>query len=108
MEYTVTISGQAKEDIANIYSYILNTLQSQINADAVLNRLEKEISDLTFMAESYHLYPNEPWKSLGIHYFSVNNYSIFYTIEKDFANVIHVTYGRRDLDKVLSDYEKIS
>ena len=57
------------------------------------------------MAESYHLYPNEPWKSKGVHYFSVGNYSIFYVADNNVATVIHVSYGRRDLDKVFIGFE---
>ena len=108
MGYEVVVSEQAEEDLANIYSYILNVLKSEINADAVLGRLYSAMQDLSFMAESYHLYPNEPWRSLGVHYFSVNNYSIFYVNNKDnnksVATIIHVVYGKRELDRVLSDY----
>lgn len=105
MNYKVVLSDQAKDDIAKIYGYILGVLESEINADAVFDRLYSAIDDLSYMAGSYHLYPNEPWYSMGIHYFSVGNYSIFYVIEKDTATVIHVSYGKRDLDKVLSDYK---
>lgn len=105
MEYSVVLSDQAKEDVAEIYGYILNVLKSEINAKSVLNRLYSTMNELSYMAESYHLYPNEPWYSKGIHYFSVGNYSIFYVAENKVATVIHVAYGRRDLDKVLSDYK---
>ena len=105
MNYKVVLSDQAKDDIAKIYGYILSVLGSEINADAVFDRLYSAMNDLSYMAGSYHLYPNEPWYSMGIHYFSVGNYSIFYAIEKDIATVIHVSYGKRNLDKVLSDYE---
>ncbi len=107
MHCQVVISAQAEEDLSNIYSYVLNVLQSEINADSVLGRLYSAMEDLEFMSESYHLYPNEPWRSRGVRYFSVNNYSIFYVVNKvgedEFATVIHVIYGRRDLDKALSE-----
>nr|WP_242457198.1 type II toxin-antitoxin system RelE/ParE family toxin [Treponema zioleckii] len=84
---------------------MLNVLKSEINAESVLNRLYSAMSKLSYMAESYHLYPNEPWNSKGVHYFSVGNYSIFYVAENNVATVIHVSYGRRDLDKVLANYK---
>lgn len=108
MDYEVTLSKQAEEDLANIYSYILNNLRSLINADAVLERLYSAMQDLSFMAKGYHLYQNEPWYSLGVHYFSVGNYTIFYVCNdaenKAVATVIHVAYEKRNLDNVLSDF----
>ena len=101
--YEVVISEQAEEDIAKIYSYIYYDLGSEINANAVLDRLYAAIEQLSFVGESYHLYPNEPWRSRGIHYFSVNNYSVFYTTKDSIITVIHVAYGRRDLDRMLED-----
>ena len=107
MDFTVQITEQAEDDLADIYSYILTELKSSINADAVLGRLYTEISNLSFMADGYHLYPKEPWYSLGIHYFSINNYSIFYIIKevdgKLEARVTRVTNGRRDTDRVLNE-----
>lgn len=100
MEYSVVLSDQAKEDVAEIYGYILNVLKSEINAESVLNRLYSAMNELSYMAESYHLYPKEPWCSMGVHYFSIGNYSVFYVIETNVATVIHVAYGKRDLDKV--------
>lgn len=111
MSYKVVISNQAKSDVARIYSYILNQLKSKINAEAVLRRLYSEMDDLSFMAGSHHLYPNEPWHSEGVYYFSANNKSIFYTVEENddktefdgTVTVTHVTNSNRDLDAVLRD-----
>ena len=103
MEYKVVLSDKAKTDISRIYNYILNTLQSSINADSVLKRLYSSINDLCFMATSYHLYPNEPWHSMGVHYYTIGNHSVMYAIENDTVTVLHVAYGRRDLDKVMEN-----
>ena len=54
MEYSVVLSDQAKEDVAEIYGYILNVLKSEINAESVLNRLYSAMNELSYMAESYH------------------------------------------------------
>lgn len=53
MKYKVVLSDKAKADLAKIYGYILNKLQSTINADAVLERLYSSMEDLSFMADSY-------------------------------------------------------
>ncbi len=107
MDFTVQITEQAEDDLADIYSYILTTLKSSINADAVLGRLYTEIKNLSFMADGYHLYPNEPWYSRGVHYFSITNYSIFYLIKevdgKQTARVIRVSNGKRDTNRLLNE-----
>lgn len=111
MSFEVVLTVQAKKDIARTYSYILNKLESKINADAVLHRLYTAIDELSFMAGSHHLYPNEPWHSEGVYYFAVNNQSIFYTVKENedktnyegIATVTHVTNGNRDLDAVLRE-----
>lgn len=110
MNFTVKITEQAEDDLADIYSYILTELKSSINADAVLGRLYTEINNLSFMADGYHLYPKEPWYSLGVHYFSITNYSIFYIIKevegRMEARVIRVANGRRDSDQLLNEMNK--
>ncbi len=105
MEYKVVLSDTAKADLARIYSYILNKLQSVINADAVLARLYSSMNDLSFMADGYHFYPDEPWHSMGIRYYTIGNHSVMYAIDKDTATVIHVAHGSQDLNKVMSDYK---
>ncbi len=106
MEYKVVLSDKAKTDLAKIYGYILNKLKSPINADALLARLYSSMEDLSFMADSYHLYPNEPWHSMGIHYYTIGNHSVMYAIENDTVTVLHVAYGRRNLDNVMGDYKE--
>lgn len=107
MDFKVLITSQAEEDLADIYSYILNEFKSPINADALLNTLFNEIQALSYMADGYHLYPKEPWFSRGIRYFSIKNYSIFYLIKEDKeqseVRVTRVSNGRRDLNRVLSE-----
>ena len=62
-EYEIVVSEQAEQDLANIYSYILNVLKSELNAEAVLNRLYLAMSELSYMAETYHLYPKDNMSS---------------------------------------------
>ena len=105
MDYTVVLSNQAKDDIAAVYSYIRSVLQSKINADAVLRRLQSAMADLSFMAGSHCVYPEEPWHTRGVHFFSVGSYTIFYAVDeqKNVATVLHIIYGRRDIHNALSE-----
>lgn len=69
MNYNVKILPSAIEDLQQIYNYIAYELQSIINAENQLNRIQEEISKLDFMPESFRLYEKEPWKSRGLRFF---------------------------------------
>ena len=46
----------------------------------------------------------EPWFSEGVCYFSVRNFSVFYTVAENEQSVfvVHVIYNKRDLSQVPS------
>ena len=102
MNYTVKILPSAIEDLQQIYNYIAYELQSIINAENQLNRIQEEISKLDFMPESFKLYEKEPWKSRGLRFFSVDNYIVFYIVNNNSkeVNVLRVLYGRMDFSKI--------
>ena len=95
-QYEIIIEPSAEDDLKNIYDYISNTLLSENNARKQIERIRDAIFELETMPESYHLYPNEPWHSKGLHYFAVGNYEIFYTVNNDDfkVNVLRVLYGK--------------
>ena len=68
-QYKVIIEPSAESDLKDIYNYISEKLQSKMNAQRQILRIQLGIKDLEIMPESYHLYPNEPWHSRGLHYF---------------------------------------
>ena len=102
MNYTVKILPSAIEDLQQIYNYIAFELQSVINAENQLSRLQDEIQKLDFMPESFRLYEKEPWKSRGLRYFSVDNYIVFDIVnnEKLEVNVLRVLYGKMDFTRI--------
>lgn len=102
MNYRVRVLPLAIEDLQEIYNYIAFELQSVINAENQLSRLQDEIQKLDFMPESFKLYEKEPWKSRGLRFFSVDNYIVFYVINNNAkeVNVLRVLYGRIDFSKI--------
>ena len=67
-----------------------------------LSRLQDEIQKLDFMPESFRLFEKEPWKSIGLRYFSVDIYIVFYIVnnEKLEVNVLRVLYGKMDFTRI--------
>ena len=102
MAYKVILTPPAIEDIQRIYDYIAYTLESVINADSQISRIQEEILKLDTMPNAFRLYQREPWHSQGLRYFPVDNYLVFYMVDDDnqIVNVLRVLYGKMDLTKI--------
>ena len=102
LEYSVELLASAEEDLSNIYNYILNDLQSEINAKRIITNLETEIYKLNLMPESFRLYEYEPWRSKGLRHFPVGNYEIFYIVDTDKKKVfvLNVLYGKMNFQEI--------
>lgn len=64
----------------------------------------KAARSLEQMPMRYRLYEEEPWNSLGLRFFPVDNYLIFYLPDEtnNVVNIIRIMYGGRDVKKQLS------
>ena len=100
-EFVVRYSEEAKLDLAEIYSFIANEYHEPKTAENLLKRLMSVISDLSFMADSYHCYDVEPFRSQGFRYFSEGNYGIYYKIQDKTAYVVRVLNGTRNIPEIL-------
>ncbi len=101
--FKVSYSKQAEADLDRIYNFIANEYHNLNAAGKLLRRLTKVIDDLSFMADSYHHFQEEPFLSEGVRYFSEGKYSIFYKLLDDTAYVIRIVPGAIDLLKALNE-----
>ena len=97
MEYQVTLTPQATEQIHQAVLYIARTLQEPQTAKRWADLLYKEIAGLNSMPSRYPLTDEEPWRTKGIHKMPVKNFLVYYLIDKEKKNVsvTTVVYGRR-------------
>ena len=104
-EWSVQISRQADIDLREIYEYIAMTLLEPITAWNLVRRIEKRISKLNTMPQSYAAYNKEPWKSCGLRRINEGKYAIFFVpTEKDHIVVVtRIVYGDRDIERILDD-----
>ena len=100
-KFKVFYSQKAADDLDDIFSYIAYEKNSEENAKRLIKKLITAVSDLSFMADSYHFYQKEPYLTEGVRYFSEGKYSIFYKIQTDKAIVLRIVYGARDLEKMI-------
>lgn len=106
MIYEVVTTIQADSDLRGIYEYIAFELLSPDNAAGQLDRLEKHIIELEKFPEKYKLYEKEPWRDRGMRVMPVDNYLVFYLIDKDegIVTILRVMYAGRNVDKQLESH----
>lgn len=100
--YNVIYSSEALEDLKDIYAYIAYELQVPDTAKNQVNRIRKEVRSLDFMPLRYTIVDWEPWKGLGMHKVSIDNFVVFYTVDDDSMTVaiIRIVYGGRDIGNI--------
>ncbi len=98
MDYKVTLTLQATEQIHNTMLYIARTLMQPETARLWTDLLYREIGKLGFMPSRFQLAEEEPWHTKGVHKLPVKNFLVYYIIDEDSktVSVIAVIYGRRD------------
>lgn len=101
-KYKIIYSPEAVEDLRGIYYHIAKILLAPIAARNQVNRIRKEIKDLNFFPSRYAFIEWEPWRSMGVHYFTVDNYSIFYGIDEAElrVNIIRIFYSGQDIETI--------
>lgn len=104
MIWNVIYTSQARQDLRDIQEYIAFVLRSPQSAAAQSSRIMREISTLDSMPRRYRVYPGEPWHSMGLRYFPVNKYLVFYLVEEASQTVfiVRILYGSRDIDAALA------
>ena len=84
--YNVDYSVDALGDLREIYSYFANELLVPEIAKAQLRRIRKEVRSLDFMPARYTLVEWEPWHSMKMHQFPVDNFIVYYLVENSYSS----------------------
>ena len=71
-------SNAAEPDLTDIYAYIAYSLLAPENAAGQAERIMQAVERLSTMPMRHEVYPEEPWKSMGLRYMNVDHYCIFY------------------------------
>lgn len=96
--YEVKITNQAREQMSEIIDYISQELFAPDAANNLLNKMEKSILALREFPEKNQLIDEEPWRTEGIRRIIVDNFLVYYWIDKaeKRIQVIAVIYSKRD------------
>jgi len=99
----VVYSYQAKQDLQDIYLYILEELQAPGAAKHVVESIMAAVKSLDAAPERYPRYRTEPWHSRGIRFVPVQNYLVFYVIqnENETVSILRIMYRGRNVAEQL-------
>lgn len=102
-KYVVEITDEALADMEQIYDYIASVLQVPENAIRQYNRIADAIVTLDVLAERVPVMRSESEHKRGLCRLLVDNYSIFYIIQKDKVIVMNVLYSATNIEERLED-----
>ena len=103
MTYTIHITHKGEQDIIEAADHIEFTLLNPAAADSLLDTIEAEIGNLSFMPEKHQIIDDPVLKEWKIRMIPVKNYLAFYVID-DNSHTVHIVrflYGRRNWQKIL-------
>lgn len=100
-QYKILIDKRAKENINHIYNHIYYKFQQPETAKRQKRRILEKIRSLEMMPERIKIMESEPEHTLEIRRLLVDNYSVFFFIEKDNVVVIRVLYSPSNFEEKL-------
>ncbi|MBE6112293.1 MAG: type II toxin-antitoxin system RelE/ParE family toxin [Peptococcaceae bacterium] len=102
--YRIIYSQDAVEDIQSIYFYIAYELLVPDIAEQQVNRIRNGIQKLDTMPFRHPVVDWEPWNTAQMHQFPVDNYIIFYQIDKDNStvNIVRIFYAGKDIKYIVT------
>lgn len=105
MNWKIVYTAGARRDLRNIYEYIAYDLIAPETAAGQTQRIMKEIRTLDETPMRFRLYDDEPWHSVGLRFFPVDNYLVFYLLDeaKNTVSIVRIMYGGRDIRRQLSE-----
>ncbi len=99
--YAVEITDEALADMEQLYNHIAYVLQAPENAMNQYNRIADAILTLDTLAERIHIMESEPERRQEMRRLLIDNYSVFYVIQRDKVIVIDVLYSASDIESRL-------
>ena len=103
MSYKTFYTKEAEQDLVDIFEYIANNLFSPETAKQQLRRIMSKIDGLDQMPQRHSIFKDEPWHSRKLRVLPVDNYLVFYLVEKEenVVKIVRIMYGGRNINEQL-------
>ncbi len=101
--YNVVYSSDAMNDINAIYNYISKKLFARNSARRIVKRIREQIRSLDMFPERHPLAPEKRLASIGLRKIAVENFVIYYEVNKSSMTVTiaRIMYGGRDAENII-------
>ena len=103
--YDLNYLPLALDDLKEIIRYIARELEAPRAAENLLLKIDKELQKIVRNPYRCHIYISPEKLKYEYRVLHVNNYSLFYVIEKEKIVIHRVIYSKRDIRQILEDRE---
>lgn len=100
----IIFSPESLDDLINIYSYISSVLYEPEIAKNQVNRIREAIRNLDLLPMRHRIVDWEPWRSMEMRVFPVNNYEIYYLVDQNrsVVQIVRIFYSGRDVENIIN------
>ena len=108
-DYTFQFTEKALSDLDEITDYLVNTLGQRHAAQRLIDEMDQEIHMICRYPESGTPVVNEFIRRTDIRRLVIENYLLYYIADKENQRilVLRIVYGRKDLEEIMREMEKI-
>lgn len=104
MDSKYIFTETAKNDLDSIMEYISNKLCNYSAAKDLFNHIFKTINNITSYPSSYPLVENEYIRNKYTRKAVINNYNLYYVVEKDIIKIVRIIYNKRDISEIINNF----
>jgi len=103
--YQINYSDEALQDLRGIFEYISEELKAPEIAAAQVKRIRIRIRTLDTFPERYKSVDWEPWTKQEMHQMLVDNFVVFYIVEKESKSVqiVRIFYSKRNIPNIVNN-----
>lgn len=102
-KYTVEITNEALADMEQLYNHIAHVLMAPENAIGQYNRIADAILKLDVFPERFQVIESQQEPAKKLRRMVVDNYLVFYVIQKNKVIITNVLYSASDIENKLKE-----
>ena len=96
----------ALDDLKGIIRYIAHELDAPRAAENLLLKIDKEVLKIADNPFRCHVFVSPEKLNYEYRVLNVNNYSLFYVVEKEKVEIHRVIYSKRNISGILEEANK--